>query len=277
MARGKTRKSKKSLTIPALRQSFAHMETIAKSLSAAVAAKKKTVAAAAQEYAREWKRVFHRSLPLKSAQAAISFASSARPTRKQRGGSAPLNYDMRAGINTAPTLPGQTDAAGYTLHAQVPQYVASGFDKVLWQDSLSTTCNNGNDPYTPAPYADIGNNAVVPPGAGGALSASTVRMSGGRRRTYKRGKKQRGGMAALSDAFNTISGAVQGATYGAVSSTNPTGVIHDSITAMRGLPLPASPDATDPSWAYKMSPQSIKYADMNAGAIERAGSLEVFP
>lgn len=262
MARG-TRKSKKSLTIPALRQSFAHLESIAKSCAAAVAVHKKTKSAAAQEYAREWKRVFHRSLPLKSAEAAIAFAATNKGTRKQKGGMAPINHDLRAGVMAAPTLPGQTDAAGYTMYGQVPAYVASGFDKMMFQNSLTTTCNNGNDPYTPSPYADIGNNAVVPAGAGGALTGSAIRMSGGaKRRTYRRVKKQRGGMASLTDAF-------RGATYGAVASTNPSSIIQDGITSMRGLPSPASPAAEDSNWNYVMSPTAVRYADSQASTYMR--------
>lgn len=243
------------------------MESIAKMCAAAVVAKKKTKAAAAQEYAREWKRVFHRALPLKSAEAAISFAVSAKGTRKQRGGMAPLNHDLRAGVMSAPTLPGQADAAGYTMYGQVPAYVASGFMPPP-QPALASTCGGGKDFYTPAPYADIGNNAVVPAGAAGAPAT----MGGGRRKTLRRGKKQHGGMSSLTDAFGPLTDAVRGATFGAVASTNPSGPIQDSITAMRGLPLPASPDATDAAWTYKMSPGAVSYANSDASALTRGGS-----
>ena len=126
MGRKGTRKSSKSsaLSIPELRRGFEHIEEVARRLVASVAAKKMTKAAAITEYAKEWKRIFHRTLPSKSAEASIEFAMTVRsgPTRKrlQRGGQAPIDFGLQPGIYSAPTLPGQVDAGGYTLHAQVP-------------------------------------------------------------------------------------------------------------------------------------------------------------
>lgn len=260
MARKSTRKgSKAAMSIPALRQSFEHMESMAVSLAANVAAKKMTRAAATSAYAKEWKRVFHRDLPSKSASAALDYSLSVRPMRRRtmKGGMAPVGWTT-VPQQTAPALPGQMPASGYVAPPNVLPYVSSGFDAVTWKDSLSTGCVGGGNPY-PAPYADIGSNAVVPAGAGGANSVAGS-QKGGKRRGL-RTRKQRGGSAFLAAAFRPI------------LSENPTTVGGDMQTAWRGQPPAASPSPTDPSFSYRYNGAPV--ADINMGALNFVGTKHI--
>jgi hypothetical protein len=267
MARKSTRKGSKAMSIPALRQSFEHMESMAVSLATNVAAKKMTKGAATSAYAKEWKRVFHRDLPSKSASAAIDYSLTVRPLRRgkrtMRGGMAPVGWTT-VPQQTAPALPGQITASGYVAPPNVLPYVSSGFDAVTWKDSLSTGCGSGVNPY-PAPYADIGSNAVVPAGAAGANSVAAMAgsMKGGRRRM--RTRKQRGGSAFLAAAFRPV------------LSENPSTFLGDLQTSWRGQPPAASPSPTDPAFTYRYSDPSaaVSASALDMSAINRIGTQDV--
>ncbi len=290
MGRKGTRKSGKSaaLSIPELRRGFEHIEEVARRLVASVGAKKMTKAAAISDYAKEWKRIFHRTLPSKSAEASIDFAMTARsgPTRRrQRGGMAPVDFGQQPGIYSAPTLPGQVDAGGYTLHAQVPNYVSSGvaFNGVTWQDSHQALC--GKEDTTPAISASMGSNAVM---KGGGLaedqglmhqetslpgSAGALFIKGGRRTRNLASAKNRKGLAF---ARKTMRGgnAPLAAAFRPFSAENPTSVANDAQTAWKGMPLPASPSPADPAWNYQAS--NVKAADFGGiDVINRVMSSDV--
>ncbi len=234
------------------------MESMAVSLATNVAAKKMTKGAATTAYAKEWKRVFHRDLPSKSASAAIDYSLTVRPIRRgkrtMKGGMAPVGWTT-VPQQTAPALPGQMPASGYVAPPNVLPYVSSGFDAVTWKDSLSTGCLTGGNPY-PAPYADIGSNAVVPAGAAGANS---VVQKGGRR---KRTRKQRGGSALLAAAFRPV------------LSENPSTFLGDMQTAWRGQVPAASPSPTDPAFSYRYN-HDVSASDLNIEAITRTGIQDV--
>lgn len=274
MGKRKTRKGA-ALSIPELRRGFEHIEEVARRLVASVAAKKMTKAAAISEYAKEWKRNFHRSLPVKSAEASIDFAMTVRsgPTRRrgQSGGMAPIDHGQQPGIYSAPTLPGQVDAGGYTLHAQVPNYVSSGvaFNGVTPEDSHQMLC--GKEDTTPIISAAMGSNAVMKgggpvdnqqetslPGSAGALF-----IKGGTRAGRKtRRRKQFGGNAPLAVAFRPF------------SAENPTSVVNDIQTSFKGMPLPASPSPADQIWSYQAN--NVKAADFSGiDVINRVMSSDV--
>jgi len=282
----KTRKTTKGkvISIPELRRGFEHIETFAQRLVSSVAAKKMTKAAAINEYAKEWKRIFHRTLPAKSAEASIDFAMTVRPSaarrRTMKGGTAPIDYGQQPGIYSAPTLPGQVDAGGYTLHAQVPNYVSSGlaFNGVTPEDSHQVLC--GKENTTPAIAANMGSNLVQKGGAscveeGQGLmkeqlslpgSAGALFIKGGTRKSRRglssRSRKQRGGAAALALAFRPF------------SAENPTSVANDMQAAWKGMPLPASPSPADPAWNYNAG--NVKPADFSGlDAIDRVMTSDV--
>ena len=237
----KTRKSggkKGILSIPELRHAFEHIEEFGRKCAASVHAKKTTKNAAAASYAKEWKKTFGRALPSKSAMASIEHYMSLSPGGKQKGGMAPINSSgLQPGIYAAPTLPGQTDAAGYTAHGSFLPYVEKGFGVGIPQDGLASMC--GKQDSFPMPAADLGSNAITP--AGATPVGSTTFMKGGKRRTRKglRRSRQRGGSATLAAAFRPM------------LSSNPPSVSHDMQMMFKSSALPASPDPTQAATAYK--------------------------
>jgi hypothetical protein len=264
MAKGtkKLKGAKSALSIPELRRGFEHIEEYSRRLVDQLVHKKITRAAAVADYSKEWRRVFHRALPAASAEASIDFAMSAKPARHtkkrgQRGGAAPVEAVMggqQPGIYAAPTLPGQVSPGGYTLYDQVPNWVQSGFNGVTWNDSHQVLCGIENS--TPKLPADLGSNAV---------SASSMKGGGAQSRTpkgLKRTRKQRGGNASLALAFRPL------------EATNPTSVGYDAQMAWKGGPAPASPDTTDPAFAYR-SASAVIPDIKNLGAIDRNMSADV--
>ena len=247
MAKGtkKVKGAKSALSIPELRRSFEHIEEFSRRLVDQLLHKKITRAAAVNEYAKEWRRVFHRSLPTSSAEASIDFALSvkpARPTRRGKskqhgGGPAPVGAvvgGQQPGIYAAPTLPGQVDAAGYTLHAQVPNYVTSGFDATTWRDSHQVLCGIENS--TAQVPATLGSNAVTMKGGGRQKTSKAHFLP---KQGLKRTRKQRGGNAPLALAVRPV------------EATNPTTVAYDAQMIAKGQVPAASPDVTDPAFTYK--------------------------
>jgi hypothetical protein len=246
ITRRKSRKAPSIMTIPELRRSFEHMESCAEQLVVAVLAKKKSIADASAEYAREWKHTFHRNLPAKSARATLEMTMATR--KGQKGGMAPVGAELQPGVYSAPTIPGQVDAANYTLYSQVPAYVSSGFDTMTWQPSHQVLC--GKEDLTPQLPADLGSNVVMKGGdapwpiesaVSPADSKGALTIRGGKRlRSMKRTRRLKGGNAALSLAFRPLGPAV------------PTSPLYDAQMAWKGQPLPASPDPTDTAIQYKM-------------------------
>lgn len=261
----KTRKSghkKGILSIPELRHAFEHIEAFGRKCAASVHSKKTTKSSAASNYAKEWKKTFGRALPAKSAMASIEHYMSLSPGGKQKGGMAPLSgSDLQPGIYAAPTLPGQTDGAGYTAHGSFLPYVEKGFYVGIPQDGLASTC--GKQDSFPMPAADLGSNAVTPPGA--TPIGSTTYMKGGKRRTrrgLRRSSRQRGGSAALAAAFRPM------------LSSNPPGVGHDMQMMFKNSALPASPDPTQSAYGYKAN--DVMIPDFgNVGVIDRNLNNEI--
>ncbi len=271
MPRKHTRKAKGKkgvLSIPELRRSFEHIETFGRKCAHDVMKKKMSKSSAAEAYAKEWKRTFGRTLPAKSALSYIEHllsvgmrGGSSERSGSQTGGMAPVGWsDTQPGVYAAPTLPGQTDAAGYTAYGSFPNYVEKGFDAMMWKDGLASTC--GKQDSFPMPAADLGNNAVTPNGAIPVGSTTYMKpgMAGGRRRRTRKGSRSRrnqtGGAAFLAAAFRPF------------DATNPTGVSYDMTTQFKGMGVPASPDPTQPAFQYNSN--FVKTPDFgNISAINR--------
>lgn len=276
MAKTRKTKGKKGvLSIPALRRAFEHMDAHAKKLVTSVKAKKTTKSAAANAYAKEWKRTMGRSLPAKSAEATISQAMS---VVGQRGGMSPVSWSTGAGSPTnTPGLPGELSAAGGSAYGAYPGYVMKGFDNIMWE---SPAANCSKQDSFPMPAADIGNNAVTPAGST-PLGATTYTAKGGRRSTRKNRKgrrnsrKQHGAgigniFSALIPGMSETSGGNAGLAmaYRPFGGTNPAGVGADMQYQWKGMAPGASPSAVDPSFAYRTHNVSVPKFD-NLGSIDR--------
>jgi hypothetical protein len=156
--------------LPDIRRSLSYVETYAADLM------KKTdnIREAATDFAREWYNVFKKKLDVNDAVEYLKHAAEfqAQPT-KQKGGSAPIDYQMRAG-----------DAPPY---GTVLPYVAGGFGLGIPEMSSTSLCAAGGSP-TPMPYPDTGSNS----------------MKGGARRSRRNSRKQEGGgfLNTLSNIFS---------------------------------------------------------------------------
>ena len=248
----KTRKQKGVMTIPELRRAFDHMETF----TAILIRKGGDADDRRKAFQAEWKRVFHRAVDDKAADAYLAFESKKHKkssTRKMRGGSvldvnplagAPLDYATRPG------LPGP--------YGVFPAYVNSGLNMydTINQDSLTATC--GQD-ITPKIAEDMGSNQVQ---KGGKRRSSSRRQSKSKRATRRgsrRVRKQMGG-------FPTMSEFVQGLTFRPFSASVPTTSFYDGTMAFKAQPLPLSPTAATgypPFLPYKASTLDAVATEIN--------------
>jgi hypothetical protein len=148
---GKTGKtSKKGMTVPQLRSAFERINTFIQKHGEDVEA-----------FRKEWKKVFGKSISANSAREYFKMMSSKKGQKgqkTQKGGVAPLDYDLRAGTD----IP----------YGSFPKYVSDGFGFAN-EDSIAALC--GKENITPNLPADMGSNKV-----------------GGSRKTRK-SRKMRGG------------------------------------------------------------------------------------
>ncbi len=172
----KTRRAKscQNMGLPEIRRGLQYIESYAQT------ALKKTddMRAAAADFAREWYEVFNKRLDLADAEEYLKHATefsapgaAAEPKgkSKQRGGMAPVDYQMRAG-----------ELAPYGTFLP---YVSNGFGVSIPELSSSSLCAAGGTPAV-MPYPDTGSNRML----GGAAT--------------KKSKKQRG--AGFMDTLTQI-------------------------------------------------------------------------
>jgi len=121
--RGSRKGTGQLMDIPQLRQGMHYISQKAQELVRGA----KSLPAAARQFAREWKQIFGKTLPIKAAEKYLKHVrGSFRFTRKQRGGVAPLDYTMGPGANAPygkypeylmrgglePPMPGQSSSCG---------------------------------------------------------------------------------------------------------------------------------------------------------------------
>ena len=121
--RGSRKGTGKVMDIPQLRQGMHYISQKAQELVRSA----KSLPVAARQFAREWKQIFGKTLPIKAAEKYLKHVrGSFRFTRKQRGGVAPLDYTMGPGANAPygkypeylmrgglePPMPGQSSSCG---------------------------------------------------------------------------------------------------------------------------------------------------------------------
>ena len=148
----KKRTSKKVMTIPQLRKAFDTIEKETKKIL-------QNRATAVPEFQKLWKSVFHKSIDTKAAEAYL--AMSKRSTRslthkhkKHLGGSAPLDYMLRPGI----------DSSSYGNYLP---YVSSGLGFYNQINSIAMDADCGKQNISPTISAEMGSNKIT---YGGSLS-----------------------------------------------------------------------------------------------------------
>lgn len=215
----KTRKgsSKKTptMSIPEIRTGLQYIDKYAKT----ALDKTDDLRKAAADFANEWYAVFQKKLSDNDALEYMKHVSK-RDIVKQKGGSAPLDYTMRAG-DLAP-------------HGVFLPYVSSGFEVGIPQMSETALCGAGGTPAL-LPYPDTGSNL----------------MKGGARRSLK---KQRG--AGFMDTLKQVWSHPSPSTPSSVASDaisswrgQSIGPGGDSTTRVYGYVAPQS--SSDLSQLYK--------------------------
>jgi hypothetical protein len=231
MKKSTTLKHKKGVqTIPQLRKSFDHIEQFTKWLVHSEKDSKKRVAA----FQQEWKKVFYHDVDASAAQSLIDHHSKQKQLtrknkgKKQAGGAplagAPLDFQTRPGTYQTP-------------YGNFLEYIGDGFtfyNKINQDSFFPTQC--GKENITPVVYESTGSNKV-----------------GGRRRTSRRNRKQRGGFPTMSEFAQALS-------FGPLSPTVPTSVLYDAQSAMKAQLPPPSPVANTANPPYvTASPQAVSY------------------
>jgi len=153
----KTRKASKKRvsTIPELKRSFDHLDTETRKIIAAPGTQGEKV----KRLQKVWMNIFHKSLTKDAAESYLAIKKRSkgtrRATRRQRGGMAPLDYTLRAGIDGP--------------HGNFPAYVQSGFGVGYPMPGVKESC--GVTDSGPHISASLGSNQVGgAPGTGpGAL------------------------------------------------------------------------------------------------------------
>lgn len=242
---GKTRKhTSKSLTIPQLRKSFDHIDAWVESR---IRKGKSSVKGLVPAFQAEWKRVFHREVNSKAAEAylALKHKSGSHRTKKQRGGAvaplagAPLDYTTRQGV--------------YGVYGNFPQYVSSGltFYNQINQDSLTANC--GKENITPKLPADLGSNEVQK----GGKSRKRGRRGG-------KTRKQRGGASLLDQTLSNVRSTLDVMINRPIPASQPVTTAYATEMSLKGVnvtpPAPSqmtfAPQPYDPA-AFRTSPLNI--------------------
>ena len=203
----------KGMTVPQLRHAFERIEAVARS--------SKNVEA----FRKEWKKTFGKEVSRKSAQEYLDFVVKKQTRRNsQKGGMAPLNYDLRAGAD----IP----------YGSYPPYVSSGFGFAN-QDSIAAVC--GKEDITP-----------VPPAGPSGLGSNIVRGGGGKTR---KNKKQRGGAAGF---FPQLSNNFSEFISRPASMSSPPTMAQDMQMLSKGYNGFPSPNPTLPT--FNFSPNTPIYS-----------------
>jgi hypothetical protein len=142
---------KKVMTIPQLRKAFDTIEKETKKIL-------QSRTSAVPEFQKLWKSVFHKSIDVKATEAYLAMAKrsirSQTHKNKHSGGSAPLDYMLRPGI----------DSSSYGNYLP---YVSSGLGFYNQINSIAMDSDCGKQNISPTISAEMGSNKVT---YGGSLS-----------------------------------------------------------------------------------------------------------
>ena len=167
MPNNKTKKMKRTssnklMTIPQLRKAFEAIEHETKKILEAKSGNE------VSDFQKLWKSVFHKSLDAKAAEGYLVMSKKAqrnrRGTRKMKGGSAPIDYMLRPGI----------DSSSYGNYLP---YISSGFNFYNDINKIAMDSDCGKVDTTPSISASMGSNKALSGGGcacnklkGGSLS-----------------------------------------------------------------------------------------------------------
>lgn len=169
-----SRKSEGIYSIPELRRSFEHVEDFLLRKAHSNDSHPDIV----KDFQKEWRKVFHKEIDKKSAEAYVDHVllqaktskRYLRHTKKHKGGQAPLNYITRPGLYPPP---GQIPPNAY---GDILEYVSKGF----WNPEPAQQYDPvpGQTIYPTSVPTEMGNNTVQ---KGGKRGTRKLRKSGGTR------------------------------------------------------------------------------------------------
>jgi hypothetical protein len=207
-----TRKHKPStMTIPQLRKAFDHIEAYTMGLLQREKDGKKRRSA----FQEEWRKVFHRDIDEKAADAYLQFESKKNKpgkTRRMKGGAAlagaPLDYSTRPGI--------------YGVYGTFPEYISGGFatmGNATNKMAIQEGCNSAAEAAKfQAPYTGFG--------------AASLAQKGGKRtkkskRSSRKTRKMRGGAPSWGEFASAV-------TFRPLTSSVPPSQIYTSMMEWKG-------------------------------------------
>jgi len=231
-----SKKDEGIMSIPELRQSFEHIEHFITSMKLKGESKSEMI----KGLCKEWRAVFHKDLPKKSAEEYIEHViatkkNSRKTTRKSGGASAsatpiagsPIGYTTHAGLYTAP-------GEGYGIYTK---YVNDGFSNPEPAYKLDSAI--GNAQYVTHTPKGMGDN--------------TVSFKGGKRSTHSNTRKVRRGGGVLNTVQQLFSRPIP--------ASSPPSIMFDAKTAFHSDKLGPSPDQVQRQPDYmlgKVMPQAVK-------------------
>jgi len=149
MVKNKTRKQKqkqKVLTIPMLRKAFESIDMETRKILAKHPINEDSIS----EFKKAWKNCFCKTIDSKTAESYLMLQSkvkkSSRKTKKQKGGSAPVDYMLRPGIDGT--------------HGSYLPYVSKGLDFYNDINNIAMDADCGKIDYSPQLSATMGSNKV---------------------------------------------------------------------------------------------------------------------
>jgi len=153
MVKNKTRKQKKEkvekqkvLTIPMLRKAFEHIDMETRKILAKHPINEESIS----EFQKTWKNTFGKVIDSKTAESYLVLYSkgnkASRKTKKMRGGSAPVDYMLRPGLDGT--------------HGSYLPYVSKGLDFYGDINNIAMDADCGKVNITPTISASMGSNQV---------------------------------------------------------------------------------------------------------------------
>ena len=218
----KSKSSGKGMTVPQLRHAFERIDAF-------IGRNGKNVEA----FRKEWKKTFGKDVSPKSAKEYLDFVTGKGSRKSQKGGMAPLSYDLRAGAD----IP----------YGSFPPYVSDGFGFAN-KDSIAAVC--GKEDITPVPPAGpsgLGSNMV------GGKKKNTTRKGSGRKGGSRKGQK-----GGASSFFPQLSNNFSEFTNRPVFMGSPPSISQDMQMLSKGYNGLSSPDPVIPS--FNFSPNTPIYS-----------------
>jgi len=152
MPNNSTRKKTKVMTIPQLRKAFERLDGETKKILSSHPVNDQSIV----DFQKVWKSIFHKSIDKSTAESYLQIqkqgGKKTRKNKKMKGGSAPIDYTLRPGLDGT--------------HGTFQPYISSGLSFYNSINNIAMDSDCGKVDITPTVSAGMGNNLF----SGGDLS-----------------------------------------------------------------------------------------------------------